>query len=93
MNNQKQRRTFDQGLKIRTVWVRVPPPLLVKVLDLQEKYGREQGCEHAYELFERGRVLLAPAPRKRLCTCRLASNGPANHEPTPYKQGAGAQAQ
>jgi hypothetical protein len=38
-------------LKIRTVWVRVPPPLLRKVADVQEKYRREGGCEDATELF------------------------------------------
>ena len=33
LNNQEQGCTYDQGLKIRTVWVRVPLPLLEK--DLQ----------------------------------------------------------
>ena len=33
---------YDQGVKSRTVWVRVPPPLLVKVLDLQGKCECEE---------------------------------------------------
>ena len=39
------------GLKIRTVWVRVPRPLLRKVADVQEKCRREGGCEDASGLF------------------------------------------
>ncbi len=39
-NFQKQSETQRLGLKIRTVWVRVPPPLLNKVTDLQEKCKR-----------------------------------------------------
>jgi hypothetical protein len=36
LNNQERWRTYNPGLKIRTVWVRVPPPLLEKAEDLQE---------------------------------------------------------